>query len=238
MTRSFGRMRRNIRGRKRETALATERPKLDNARMLKGIDYVSPDVMELKDTMKNARKSWMCKWSLQCRVNRVIPQGGYPQRRLRTRPRQIATTTSKEKPTALPAQRKDEQYTHALLKPTNPRGSALMRLNAKIMKITWLRGGFNALSHHNLVQKLLPILYAMKIPDGNAAVDKGWGKLKDLPAWRETKVKSTQRGHRAGTRRRQNSSFCDAHGLVPLNSELEPKFSNNTMAASYYEETL
>ena len=41
-----------------------------------------------------------------------------------TRLRQIATTTIKGKPIALLAQRKEEQYTHALLKPTNPSESA------------------------------------------------------------------------------------------------------------------
>ena len=50
--------------------------------------------------------------------------------------------------------------------------------------------GFNSLSHHNLVQEPVPILHAIKIPDGNAAVDRECEKLKDLPAWRETKVKS------------------------------------------------
>ena len=40
------------------------------------------------------------------------------------------------------------------------------------------------------MHKPVPILCAMKITDGHAAVDKEWGKLKNLPAWRETKVKS------------------------------------------------
>ena len=79
---------------------------------------------------------------------------------------------------------------HALLKPTNPSGRVLRRLSPKLMKITWLRGCFNSLSHHNLVHKPVSILHAMKILDGNAAVDKEWEKLKDLPAWRVTKVKS------------------------------------------------
>ena len=35
---------------------AVEKPKLDNARKLRGVFYISPDDMALKDTMKNARK--------------------------------------------------------------------------------------------------------------------------------------------------------------------------------------
>ena len=33
-----------------------EKPKLDNARRLRGIYYIDPDYMEFKDTMKSARK--------------------------------------------------------------------------------------------------------------------------------------------------------------------------------------
>ena len=46
-----------------------------------------------------------------------------------------------------------------------------------------------------------------------------------------------KRGHR-GTRRRQEQFILRPHGLVPLDSELEPKFFNNKIAASNYEETL
>ena len=33
-----------------------------------------------------------------------------------------------------------------------------------------------------------------------------------------------KRGHRASTKRGHNGACCDTHGLMPLNSELEPKF--------------
>ena len=36
--------------------LTEEKPKLDNARNLKGFYHIDPDGMEFKDTMKNARK--------------------------------------------------------------------------------------------------------------------------------------------------------------------------------------
>ena len=35
---------------------ANEKPKVDNARKLRGIYYIDPDVLEFKDTMNNARK--------------------------------------------------------------------------------------------------------------------------------------------------------------------------------------
>ena len=40
---------------KRKTALGRRRPKLDNARRLKGIYYIDPEHMEFNETMKNAR---------------------------------------------------------------------------------------------------------------------------------------------------------------------------------------
>ena len=48
--------------------------------------------------------------------------------------------------------------------------------------------GFNSLSHHNLVHKIIPVHQAMKIPDAMVAVDKEWEKLGKLPAWQMTKV--------------------------------------------------
>ena len=121
---------------------ATEKSKLDKSRKLRGIDYVAPGDMDFQDFMKIfAKGSRKCTWNLQCRENCEIPQGVHPQRRLRTRPRQIATTTNKGKPIALPAQRKEEQKTHALLKHKNPSESAQKRLNTKNMKITLLRRG-------------------------------------------------------------------------------------------------
>ena len=66
----------------------------------------------------------------------------------------------------------------------------------------------------------------------------GVGEIEGPASMARDESQKQKRGHLAGTKRRQNSSFCDAHGLVPLDSELEPEFTNNIMAASYYERTL
>ena len=39
--------------------------------------------------------------------------------------------------------------------------------------------GYNSISHYNLVQKIIPMPQAMKIPDAKAAVDKDWEKLEN-----------------------------------------------------------
>ena len=50
--------------------------------------------------------------------------------------------------------------------------------------------GSNSSSHHNFVHKPIPFLQAMKILDAKAAADKELVKLRNLPAWQVTKVKS------------------------------------------------
>ena len=95
----------------------------------------------------------------------------------------------------------------------------------------------NSLSHHNLVHKPVPILCAMMIPDGNAAVDTEW--IERPASMARDESQKQQGGHRAGAKRRQNSSFCDAHGLMPLKElGLRTEVPENTMAATCYEETL
>ena len=49
---------------------ATEKSKPHKSRQLRGIDYVDPD--------EKCAKSKKCKWNLQCRVHREIPQGVHP----------------------------------------------------------------------------------------------------------------------------------------------------------------
>ena len=49
--------------------------------------------------------------------------------------------------------------------------------------------GDNSLQHYSLVFKFIPMLQAMKIPAGKAAVDKEWQKLEMIPAWDKTSQK-------------------------------------------------
>ena len=45
---------------------AVEKLKLDNTRKLRGIHFIDPEDIELKETMKNERKSWNCPSNLPC----------------------------------------------------------------------------------------------------------------------------------------------------------------------------
>ena len=48
------------------------------------------------------------------------------------------------------------------------------------------------MGHFHLMHKLFPMPQPLKIPDAKATVDKEWDKLKTIPAWQESKVKSKQ----------------------------------------------
>ena len=67
----------------------------------------------------------------------------------------------------------------------------------------------------NLVCELFPMPQSMKIQDAKAAVDKQREKLKNLPAFRESEVQSKQEVIEQPHKKRQNSSLCNAHWIVP-----------------------
>ena len=50
--------------------------------------------------------------------------------------------------------------------------------------------GDNSLQHYNLVQKLIPMPQAMKIPEAKTAVDKEWEKLDKISSWNLRKVRN------------------------------------------------
>ena len=132
------------------------------------------------------------KWNLQCRVNRDIPQGVHPQRRLRTRPRQIETTTSKGKPIAHPAKKKGRIKNACTIEADESVRKRTQETQHKDHEDHIAVRRLNFLSHYNLVHKPVPILCAMMIPDGNAAVDVEWDR-KTCQHGERRKPKATKR---------------------------------------------
>ena len=97
---------------------AIGKPKLDNARKLRGIYFVDRDDMEFKDTMKNARKKMDApqEFALPCESrstsgNNLLEgaQGSNP-----------LATHSTRKPTTFTIQTSGQRDTHASLKRPNP----------------------------------------------------------------------------------------------------------------------
>ena len=100
--------------RKEKQKWAIEKPKLDNARRLRGIDLIDPDDGEFKDIMKKMRvESWRFRCWPQCLANFNVRSTGEPVAQLKN----------------------TRQNTLALSRPMNLRGNAWKDLLTRIMKI-------------------------------------------------------------------------------------------------------
>ena len=67
----------------------------------------------------------------------------------------------------------------------------------------------------NLAHALMPILQAMKkIPDATASGQRV-GKAREITGMASDEGLERKRGHRNGTNRGNDHSFCDDDGLVP-----------------------
>ena len=87
--------------------------------------------------------------------------------------------------------------------------------------------GFNSLSHYNLVHKFIPMLQALKTLEAQAAVDREWEKLKNLPAWQESKVKSKQEVIEQAQKEGKTVHFATIMDLCHFeSSELDKKIQN------------
>ena len=104
--------------RKENKKWAIEKPKLDNARRLRGIYFIDPADVEFKETLKKPRgESWKFRWQQQC-----------PARSGEERTRKLVALLMLAR-----------QNAHASLKPTNLRESEWKELLTDIMKIITLQ---------------------------------------------------------------------------------------------------
>ena len=131
---------------KRKTALA-EKPKLDNARKLRGIYHI-------RKTRNSTKPSKKC-------AKEVGSAGGLCNAVHIAKDLRNSSLPALEDPQE---KTRDEQWQGEKRKQT--------RLKANIMRITHCRRGFNSMSYYNLVHKPTPLPEAIKIPDAKAAVDK------------------------------------------------------------------
>ena len=147
---------------------SNEKPKLDNARRLRGIYFIDPEDKELKETIKNARKKLETPMApaLLCKIIKSNKNcGSGASNKIKTKLACIleaSESTRLRMGESLPNHHED----HIAGK------------------------GNNSLQHYNLVRKFIPIPQAMKIPAAKAAVDKEWEKLEKISEWNLTKVRS------------------------------------------------
>ena len=146
--------------RKEEQKWAIEKPKLDNAKSLRGIYFIDPDYEEFKRIMKNARRKLEIPMpaAMPCRLQR------FPYR-------ETCCAVGEHKTKYACIVEADESL--------RKRKEGSQNENHE----DHIAGkGMNSLSHHSLVHKFIPMSQSMKIPDAKAAVDKEWEKLEKIPA--------------------------------------------------------
>ena len=149
--------------------LSIEKPKLDNARRLRGIYFIDPEDKEFKETISNARKK------LETPMAPAVP----------------CKTCKKSKNGETCSKTYDFKSKFACILEASE--STRLRMEESLPKYheDHIAGkGDNSLQHYNLVHKFIPMPQAMKIPAAKAAVDKEWEKLEKIPARNLTKVKS------------------------------------------------
>ena len=145
---------------------AIEKPKLDNARRLRGISFIDPEDKEFKGN------------HYECKKKLETPMA----------PAMLCKTCKKSKKGETGSETNDFKFKFSCILEANE--SKKLRVEESLPNIHegHITGkGENSLQHYNLVHKFIPMPQAMKIPAAKAAVDKEWAKLEWIPAWDLTK---------------------------------------------------
>ena len=148
---------------------AFEKPKLDDARRLRGIYFIDPEDKEFKDTIRNAGRK------LETPMAPAMP----------------CKTCKKSKHGETRSKTNDFRSKFACILEASE--STRMRMEESLPNYheDHVAGNVdNSLQHYNLVHKFILMPQAMKIPAAKAAVDKEWEKLEKISAWNLTKVRS------------------------------------------------
>ena len=141
---------------------AIEKPKLDNARRLRGICFIDSEDKEFNETIKNARKKL----------------------KTPTAPAMPCKTCKKSKNGETRSKIDDFKSKFACILEASESTRLRMRESLPNYHDDHLAGkGDNSLQQYNLVHKFIPMPQAMKIPAAKAAVDKEWERLEKIPAW-------------------------------------------------------
>ena len=139
---------------------AIEKPKLDNARRLRGIYFIDPDDEEVKDIMKNARKKLEI-------------------------PMPVAMLCKHQRDKYRAVEEHKTKY-NCIVEADESMRKRMEGSLHKSHEDHIVGKGMNWLDHYNLVRKFILMPHAMKIPDVMAAVEKEWRKLEKIPAWQLT----------------------------------------------------
>ena len=153
---------------KEELKWSNEKPKLDNARRLRGIFSLTLRTRGSRNPFKMLARNWKCRWLLPCLARQ-------------------ARRVSMGRPVAKPMS--SNQNLRVSWKPAIPQDCLWKNLYRIIMR-TILQERVTIHCNIKLWYTIFLMLQAMKIPVANAAVDKEWEKLEKIPARDLTKVRS------------------------------------------------
>ena len=154
--------------RKAKQKWAIEKPKLDNARELRGIFFIEPEDKDFKDIMKNARRKL-----------EISMPAAMPFKPPRNSGGETCCGIGKSK------------TKHACIVEADE--STRIRLEGVPC---WYHEdhtaakGVNSLSYYNPLQKFLSMPQALKILDTKAAVEKEWENVGKILVWQLTKVRN------------------------------------------------
>ena len=167
-----------------------EKPKLDNARKLRGI-YLIDFKRQGIQTITNARKKLETSMALAmpCKTSKTCKHGV--------------------------ARGKPNEFKSNLACILEASESTRLRMEESLPNYheNHIAGKWdNSLQQHNSVQKFIPVPQAMKIPSAKAAVDKEWEKLKRFRRGDLTKVRSKKEVIDEARTKGAKSSFCLTDG--------------------------
>ena len=175
-----------------------KKPKLDNARRLRRINFIDPEDKEFKETIRNARKMETPMALQDCKKIKKGETRG-----------------------------KTNEFKSKLVCILEASESTRLRMGESLPNHheDHIAGkGDNSLKHYNLVHKCTPVPQAMKIPAAKAAVDKEWEMLEKIPAWNLTKVRSKKEVIDEARTKGAKVHFASPMDICHLkNAELEAK---------------
>ena len=182
---------------------AIEKPKLDNARQLRGIFFIEPNDEEYKLTMKAARRKLEVPMpaAMPCKI--PIKSIGKTHRNIGKRKTKYACVVDADESTR-------PRLEGAGHKPHQD------HITAK---------GTISFTYYSIVHKFIPMPQAFKFPDAKAAVQKECEKLEKIPAWQLTKVRNKKEVIEEARNKGRKVHFASLMDLCHLKkSELEPKY--------------
>ena len=201
MARTLERMSKNAKLREKHK-WAFEKPKLDNARRLRGIYFIDLEGMQFKEIIQNARRK------LETPMAAAMP----------------CKTYMKNKHGETRGKPNDFKSKFACILEASE--STRLRVEETLPKHheDHIAGkGDNSLQHYNLVHNFIPVHQARTIPAAKAAVDKEWEKLEKILVWDKTRVRNKSDAIDVA-RKGRKVHFASLMDLCHLkNAELETK---------------